>query len=138
MKPKKTSQFILVKSEDDGKTWSEPINITSQIKDPKWHLLLQGPGKGITLKNGTLVFPAQFKDEFEMPYSTIVYSKNQGKTWEIGTGAKPNTTEAQVIELENGDLMLNMRDNRNGKDKSETNGRSVYVCLLYTSDAADE
>ncbi|MBT3382812.1 MAG: hypothetical protein HN778_00675 [Prolixibacteraceae bacterium] len=127
MDPEETSQFVLVKSEDDGKSWSKPINITSQIKNPKWHLLLQGPGKGITLKDGTLVFPAQFKDENKMPHSTIIFSKNLGETWETGTGAKSNTTESQVIELNDGSLMLNMRDNRNGKDKSDTNGRSVYI-----------
>ena len=120
MTPKTTSQFMLTKSEDDGLTWSEPINITDQIKDPKWHLLLQGPGKGITMDNGTLVFPAQFKDENEMPHSTIIYSSDQGDTWKIGTGAKSNTTEAQVVELNDGSLMLNMRDNRGGS-------RSVYT-----------
>lgn len=118
--PKTTSQFMLTKSEDDGLTWSEPINITGQIKDPKWHLVLQGPGKGITMSNGTLVFPAQFKDENEMPHSTIIYSSDKGDTWKIGTGAKPNTTESQVVELEDGSLMLNMRDNRGGS-------RSVYT-----------
>ncbi len=125
--PQETSQFMLVKSEDDGLTWSKEINITKQIKDKKWHLLLQGPGKGITLKDGTLVFPAQFKDENELPYSTIIWSKDHGKTWHIGVGANENTTEAQVIERNDGMLMLNMRDNRNRKDQSETNGRSVYV-----------
>lgn len=120
MKPQQTSQFVLVKSEDDGTTWSDPINITSQIKDPKWQLLLQGPGKGITMRDGTLVFPAQFKDEKRMPHSTIIFSKDHGKTWKIGTGAKSNTTEAQVVELNDGSLMLNMRDNRGGS-------RSVYV-----------
>lgn len=127
LEPKETSQFILVKSTDDGKTWSEPINITKQIKDKGWYLVLQGPGKGITMKDGTLVFPAQFKDENQMPHSTIIYSKDGGENWVIGTGAKSNTTEAQVIELNDGSLMLNMRDNRNGKDKSDTNGRAVSV-----------
>ncbi|WP_281954042.1 exo-alpha-sialidase, partial [Pseudophaeobacter arcticus] len=115
-----TSQLMLVKSEDDGLSWSKSINITSQVKDPKWHLLLQGPGKGITMSDGTLVFPAQYKDEAEMPHSTIIYSKDRGKTWEIGTGAKPNTTVSQVVELDDGRLMLNMRDNRGGS-------RSVYT-----------
>jgi sialidase-1 len=127
VEPAETSQLVLVKSEDDGVTWSEPINITNQIKKMEWYLLLQGPGKGITLKDGTFVFPAQFKDKEQMPHSTIIWSKDQGKTWNIGTGAKSNTTEAQVIELNDGGLMLNMRDNRNETDKSETNGRAVAV-----------
>ena len=131
MKPVETSQFVLVKSEDDGLTWSEPINITSQIKNPKWHLLLQGPGKGITLNDGTLVFPAQFKDEEEMPHSTLIYSKDHGKSWHIGTGAKSNTTEAQIVELSDGSLMLNMRDNR-GSGKGGRNGtgaRSIATTM---------
>jgi sialidase-1 len=114
MKPEETGQLVLVKSEDDGLTWSEPINITSQVKKPEWHLMFNGPGKGITMKDGTLVFAAQFKDKEKIPHSTIVYSKDKGKTWSVGTGAKPNTTEAQVVELSDGRLMLNMRDNRGG------------------------
>lgn len=129
IKPVETSQFVLVKSEDDGLSWSAPINITPQIKAPKWHLLLQGPGKGITMSDGTLVFPAQFKDENEMPHSTLIYSKDRGQTWHIGTGAKSNTTEAQVVELADGSLMLNMRDNRgNGpKGRTGTGARSVAI-----------
>ncbi|SMO85514.1 sialidase-1 [Saccharicrinis carchari] len=134
MKPDVTGQFMIAKSTDDGLTWSDPINITEQIKDPAWQLLLQGPGRGITLEDGTLVFPAQFKADIGEKaldggqytcHSTIVYSKDQGQTWTIGTGAKSNTTEAQVATLSDGTLMLNMRDDRNRKDKSETNGRAV-------------
>lgn len=120
MSPEETGQFLLVKSEDDGLTWSEPMNITGQVKKPEWTLFLQGPGKGITLEDGTLVFPAQFKDKDGMPWSTIMYSKDHGKTWRMGTGAKSNTTEAQVVQLDDGSLMLNMRDNRGG-------ARSVYI-----------
>lgn len=125
--PTETSQFMLVKSEDDGQTWSAPINITQQVKDPNWHLLLQGPGKGITMQDGTLVFPAQFKDANEIPWSTIIWSKDHGETWQIGNGAKSHTTEAQVIELKNGSLMLNMRDDRNRSNNTSENGRAVCV-----------
>lgn len=136
MKPEETGQFMLTKSTDDGISWSQPINITEQVKNPAWQLLLQGPGRGITLSDGTLVFPAQFKADLGAKaidggkytcHSTIVYSKDSGKSWNIGTGAKSNTTEAQVVQLGDGSLMLNMRDDRNRKDKSETNGRAVAV-----------
>lgn len=136
MKPEETGQFVIVKSTDDGKTWSEPFTITDQIKDPSWQLLFQGPGRGIEMTDGTLVFPAQFKADIGEKaidggqytcYSTIVYSKDHGNSWHIGKGAKSNTTESQVVELSDRSLMLNMRDDRNRKDKGETNGRAVVT-----------
>ena len=114
MTPDETAQLVLVKSEDDGKTWSQPINITSQVKHPSWYFLLQGPGRGITMKDGTLVFPIQFIDSTRIPNAGIMYSKDRGKTWHLHNLARTNTTEAQVAEIEPGTLMLNMRDNRGG------------------------
>ena len=114
MTPDETAQLVLVKSEDDGKTWSEPINITSQVKDPSWYFLLQGPGRGITMQDGTLVFPIQFIDATRIPNAGVMYSKDRGKPWHIHNLARTNTTEAQVAEVEPGVLMLNMRDNRGG------------------------
>lgn len=116
LKPTETGQFMLVSSDDDGLTWSKPVNITGQVKDPKWHFILQGPGSGITMKDGTLVFPAQFRaeDAARTPYSTLIHSKDHGKTWTCGTGVKSNTTEAQLVELEDGVIMINCRDNRGG------------------------
>lgn len=112
--PDETGQFILVKSEDDGVTWSQPMNITPSVKNPSWRLFFQGPGMGISMRDGSLVFPAQYRDSTGMPFSTLIYSKNHGQTWQTGTGAKSNTTEAQVVELNDGSIMLNMRDNRGG------------------------
>ena len=109
-----TAQLVLAKSTDDGKTWSKPINITEQVKDPSWYFLLQGPGRGITMSDGTLVFPTQFIDSTRIPNAGIMYSKDRGKTWKMHNLARTNTTEAQVVEVEPGLLMLNMRDNRGG------------------------
>jgi sialidase-1 len=109
-----TAQLVLAKSDDDGKTWSKPINITSQVKDPSWKFLLQGPGSGITMQDGTLVFATQFIDSTRVPNAGIMYSKDHGKTWKMHNYARTNTTEAQVAEVEPGVLMLNMRDNRGG------------------------
>ena len=115
LKPEETGQLMLVRSDDDGVTWSKPFNITSQVKKPEWCFILQGPGKGITMRDGTIVFAAQYQDPPEqrrLPHSTIIYSKDHGRTWQVGTGAFDDTTESQVVELETGVLMLNCRYNR--------------------------
>ncbi|MEM6692429.1 MAG: sialidase family protein [Planctomycetota bacterium] len=117
LEPEETGQLMLVRSDDDGDTWSKPINITKQIKDPEWCFILQGPGKGITMRDGTLVFAAQYQDPPErrrLPHSTIIYSKDHGTTWTAGTGAFDDTTESQVVEVKPGVLMLNCRYNRKG------------------------
>ena len=41
-----------------------------------------------------------------------MYSRDGGKTWSTHESARTNTTEAQIVELSDGRLMLNMRDNR--------------------------
>lgn len=110
--PDETGQFVLVSSSDDGLTWSAPISITPQVKNPVWSIFFNGPGNGMTMSDGKLVFAAQYWDEKRMPYSTIIYSDNHGESWKSGIGAKSNTTESQVIETTSGTLMLNMRDNR--------------------------
>ena len=115
MSPIQTGQVMLVRSDDDGVTWSEPINITQQVKRPEWCFVLPGPGRGITMRDGTIVFAAQYQDPPErnrLPHSTIMYSKDHGQSWEIGTGAWDDTTESQLVELRPGVLMLNCRYNR--------------------------
>lgn len=123
--PEETGQLVLTRSEDDGVTWSDPINITSEVKQPSWAYLLQGPGRGITTADGTLVFAAQFQappEQGRTPHSTILFSRDRGETWTLGSPAKTNTTEAQVVELAEGELMLNMRDNRGGARSVATTG----------------
>ncbi len=109
-----TGQLVMAYSDDDGLSWSEPINITEQVKRPEWNYLLQGPGRGIALGDGTLVFPIQYIDAERVPYAGLMYSKDHGRTWCIHNGARSNTTESQVAQLSTGELMLNMRDNRKG------------------------
>ena len=112
--PEETGQLVLSTSDDDGRTWSQPVNITPAVKDPAWRLLLAGPGTGITLADGTLVFPAQFKDAGNVPHSTLIWSKDHGEHWRIGSGVKGKTTESQLVELGDGSIMINCRDDRGG------------------------
>lgn len=109
-----TAQLVMTRSDDDGRTWSAPINITEQVKKEEWYFLLQGPGRGITTADGTIVFPIQYIDSERIPNAGIMYSTDHGESWTIHSPARSNTTEAQVAQLPDGSLMLNMRDNRGG------------------------
>lgn len=121
MTPYETGQLMMVSSSDDGRTWSEPRNITPMVKQPDWYITLQGPGNGITMEDGTLVFAFQHVDAQRVPWSGIIYSKDHGKTWETHPVCPVReTTESQVVEIEPGTLMLNMRNNLR-------TGRMVYT-----------
>lgn len=125
---KQTSQFLIVKSTDEGKTWSDPINLTKMCKKEEWWLWAPGPGHGITLNDGTLVFPTQGRDKNGRPFSNITYSKDGGENWHTSAAADTgSTTESMAVQLSNGDIMLNMRANENATRKGDNNGRAMAV-----------
>lgn len=126
--PKQTAQFLLTKSTDNGKTWSEPVNLTPMCKRPEWWLWAPAPGAGITLDDGTLVFPTQGRDKNGKAFSNITYSKDGGKTWTTSNPAvDESTTECMAVQLSDGSIMLNMRTNANKGITGAGNGRSVAV-----------
>lgn len=140
LKPEETGQLMLVQSDDDGTTWSDPLNLTAMLKRPEWCFLLQGPGRGICMEDGTLVFPAQFQlspEEQRLPHSTVIASRDNGQTWQIGTGMRGNTTESAVVELQPGQLMLNARDNRGGSRSIYTSGDLGLTWLLHPTSRKD-
>jgi sialidase-1 len=122
---KQTSQFLITTSNDDGKTWSEPVNITEMCKKEEWWLFAPAPGHGITLNDGTLVFPTQGRDKNGKCFSNITCSNDGGLTWTTSNPAYSNTTESMAVQLNDGSIMLNMRYNNNRSNSSNTNGRVI-------------
>ena len=107
-----TPQFMMTKSTDDGQTWSEMVNLTRQLKKYDWRATFQGPGRGITMADGTLVIPMQHQENGVLN-SGIAYSKDHGLTWHTHNMAHSTTSEACVAEIEPGKLLLSMRDETN-------------------------
>ncbi|MGT2827999.1 discoidin domain-containing protein, partial [Streptococcus himalayensis] len=141
----KTSDFRIAKynflweshSDDDGKTWSSPRDITYQVKKPWMNFFGTGPGTGIALRTGAhkgrLVIPT-YSTNFTgglggSQSSRVIYSDDHGETWHAGAavndgrnyeGGKLDSstlnisaaqnTEATVVQLNNGDLKLFMRN----------------------------
>ncbi len=124
---KQTSQFLLVKSEDNGRTWSKLVNLT-HLKQAHWWLWAPAPGHGITLQDGTLLMPSQGRDHTGKAFSNITYSKDGGTTWKTSNPAlAESTTECMAVQLDNGEIMLNMRSNYNATHKGDDNGRAIAV-----------
>ena len=122
----KTSSYprlpYLCYSDDDGLTWSMPVNIAENCRDTSWGWYATGPGIGIQMKNGPnkgrMVIPANHS--YDDPEGTIrngpygygahvLFSDDHGNTWNRSESIKPGCNESQVIELSDGMLVMNMR-----------------------------
>jgi len=103
---------LVLKSTDDGEKWSQPVDITEQVSDPKtWSSLCSGPGVGIQTTSGRLVIPCFHHEQGSIFrfISNVIYSDDHGLTWKNGKNVSGSGSECQVVELVDGSLMLNIR-----------------------------
>ena len=131
-----TNYLWMSYSDDDGKTWSAPKDITYGIRKDWMHFLGTGPGTGIALHSGPhkgrLVIPVYTTNNVSYlggsQSSRVIYSDDHGETWHAGEAVNDNrpignqtihsstmnnpgaqNTESTVVQLNNGDLKLFMR-----------------------------
>lgn len=101
----------VLKSRDDGATWSAPAEITASVKRPDWTWYATGPGVGIQTRTGRLVIPANHAVAATgSHHSHVIVSDDGGGSWQLGGTVGSGTNESQVVELADGRLMLNMRN----------------------------
>ncbi len=101
----------VMKSDDDGISWSAAAEITSSVKLTGWTWYATGPGIGIQTRDGRFVIPANHAEAGTGVHrSHLVTSDDRGKTWRLGASADEGTNESQVVELSDGRLMMNMRN----------------------------
>lgn len=110
----KTAQFMVVRSTDDGLTWSPPENLTRQLKQESWWLLAPSPQAGFSLPDGTLVMPVEGRTGREplATFATLMISRDHGKSWTVGRPGYSGGNECQAASLDDGSIMLNIRNDR--------------------------
>lgn len=113
---KDTRRIFLMQSTDDGRSWSEPEELTASVKRENWTWYATGPCHGIQIRQGKyagrLVIPCDHIEAGSKKYySHSIYSDDHGSTWQLG-GSTPQdqVNECTVAELPGGMLMLNMRN----------------------------
>ena len=126
----KTCYLWLTYSDDNGQTWSNPVNISGMVKEDWMKFCGTGPGFGIEIQNGEhagrLVFPIYYTNNGGFQSSACIYSDDGGVTWQrgmspndarggdYGDSQNPNfnqqLTESQIIELNSGNLLQFMRN----------------------------
>jgi sialidase-1 len=106
----------ITSSRDNGQRWSDPVEITAQVKRPQWTWYATGPGHGIQLENGRLVVPCDhivgvnFHRHRDPYHSHIIFSDDHGTTWQIGGIVEQGTNECAIAEVSNGVLYINCRN----------------------------
>jgi len=104
----------ITKSTDDGETWTEPKEITKDVKDTLWTWYATGPGHGIQLKNVRMVIPCDHVvgknfNHQDRCYSHIIYSDDHGISWKIGGIIDEGTNECTVVQTVDDSLYINCR-----------------------------
>lgn len=116
---------LLTWSDDDGATWTKPLDITRTTKRPtRATTIASGPGIGIQLTRGPhqgrLIFPFN-EGPFHQWNNFTVFSDDRGKTWKFGDnvpgafipdeklGQRSQINEVQMVELGDGSVRLNSR-----------------------------
>jgi len=89
------AEIWLIKSTDEGATWSKPVDIT-----PGTGRKELGPGDGIQLQSGRLMVQG---------YDGVIFSDDHAKTWRSGGVVSGALNETQVVELADGSLMFTKR-----------------------------
>ncbi len=124
-KGEKITRNYVMYSDDNGISWSKPIDVTSTFKlSENTIMAMPGPGNAICIKKGKykgrIVIPLCDAEKIKNSRELIVYSAwsdDNGLTWSVGEKAIPTESgvggnEVQIVEISNNTLLLNTRTSR--------------------------
>ncbi|MBJ2125184.1 LamG-like jellyroll fold domain-containing protein [Flavobacterium sp. IB48] len=110
------AKVLVIHSTDNGVTWGSPVDITSQIygPNPNWKGLFVASGRAHQLRDGKIVATIAVRENVsgtERISNYLITSADHGITWTASTNrAEIDGDEAKVVELNNGNIMMSIRN----------------------------
>ncbi|MBE6299612.1 MAG: hypothetical protein E7083_04655 [Bacteroidales bacterium] len=138
--PTDPNRTYICKSNDNGQSWTAPIDITPQLfgsecSDPvrrNWNASFCASGAGLLTRDGTICFVAAVRETSDSSVGSVsnyvYYSEDNGTTWKVSSVCKPNNgNEAKIVELNDGSWLVSIRNQSKGsryytisKDRGQT------------------
>jgi hypothetical protein len=160
---KEYAETFHLKSTDGGLTWTNPTNPQSNVPADitaafhestyQWRVIAVGPGHGIQLDSGRLlasVWMANGGEAAPTAHSpsvvSTIYSDDHGNSWHIGdivaadSPELSNPNESTIVQLSNGSVMINMRNNDAGNRRAVSispDGISNWSTPVYDEELID-
>ena len=111
------TRIKMVRSSDNGDTWSEAIDISRQTKLPAVLSQATGPGIGIRVvagaNKGRILVPINAVGGRDGWYNYLIYSDNLGESWGVIEGkSQYGTNESQLVQIGADEFLINARCHR--------------------------
>ncbi len=135
-------KFFVQESSDNGKTWSKPRDISSDIAFPEWGFgkgrnnggfIFISSGSGIATSDGTLLHTIVHVNDG----NALFGSTDHGKTWKAMGKPVKNGDECKVVELSDGKWMINSRWRGGGRQIHVSSDRGMTWDSYYDNSLKD-
>ncbi|QKJ63384.1 LamG-like jellyroll fold domain-containing protein [Flavobacterium sp. M31R6] len=134
------------RSTDNGITWGAPVDITNQIygagcSNPitqNWLGVFIGSGRAHQLRDGSIVAALTVRESSGGINNYMMSSTDGGITWTPSTGrAETGGDEAKIVELNNGNLMMSIRNSGTRRFNVSTDKGLTWGTAYNQADLTD-
>ncbi|BDS08558.1 sialidase [Oceaniferula spumae] len=120
-----TQKLLMRASDDDGKSWSKPIELQKFSRQGASIIQSGSPANGIQLKRGKhkgrILFPLflteKLSDKKRTWKNAVLYSDDEGRNWKLSKTVPIKNTEPSneclIAETDDGHVVMNARAGRN-------------------------